>query len=157
MERCACCASETESLVLTFEDLGEKGNQLFLMKSRDTDTLLFFTAVIAFGWWTVDQKHHTLGGLTIVPPSPREIGFERRCKPRMSPNGHIVIRRLTALIFHNHLILGPLLKSLPPFSSLSLFVSPSLSFICTRPSASLVSPPSSSSLHSGSCDAVVQT
>ena len=71
------------------------------MRSRHTDITLS-TAVIVFGWWLIDQ-------LATVewPATSRGIRFERRCKPRMSPNGYIVIRRLRALIFHNVRLFSP--------------------------------------------------
>ena len=99
-------AAHISPLLLTFE---------CNIRVSDVLTLLIHsmlpTAVIVFvsAWrvpaWRVNQStrsfHHrsARGGSLIVPDSPTAIRFERRCKPRMSPNGPIVIR-VTAMIFH---------------------------------------------------------
>ncbi len=124
----------------------------------------------------VDQStrlvhHQARSGSSVVLVPDR---FERRCRPRMSPNGHFVIR-VSAVISHRppnvrfftglhsylilppdahyaslqHLLLGQLLKSSPPFSSHSSFVLPSSSSIYTRRGAFHIS-----HLSSPSCDAI---
>jgi hypothetical protein len=85
------------------------------------------TAVIVFvSTWQVparivDQNIHQ-GAATrvIVPDSLTDIRFERRCRPRMSPNGRIVIRVIAMIPHRPHNVrFFPLLTRFLPNSPLS--------------------------------------
>ena len=99
-------AAHISPLLLTFEcNISDSDVLTLLIHSMLSTAVIVFVSAWRVSAWLVNQSmrsfhhHSTREGLLIVPDSPTAIRFGRRCKPRISPNGPIVIR-VTAMIFH---------------------------------------------------------